>query len=74
VDLLDQLTLPQKPAERSPRLCPPACAVPGGARKTFSPAAGRAALLWTETPDLMEISAPPLERGAGIYHLGVTAL
>jgi ATP-dependent helicase/nuclease subunit A len=34
----------------------------------------RAALLWTETPDLMEISAPALDAARASYHLGVTAL
>jgi ATP-dependent helicase/nuclease subunit A len=34
----------------------------------------RAALLWTETPELMEISAPGLEAELASYHLGVTAL
>ncbi|XIA65807.1 double-strand break repair helicase AddA [Bradyrhizobium sp. TZ2] len=34
----------------------------------------RAALLWTETPELMEISAPALEAELASYHLGVTAL
>ncbi|MGE9008250.1 double-strand break repair helicase AddA [Leptospira interrogans] len=34
----------------------------------------RAALLWTETPDLMEISAPALDAALASYHLGVTAL
>jgi ATP-dependent helicase/nuclease subunit A len=32
----------------------------------------RAALLWTETPDLMEISAPALDAALASYHLGVT--
>jgi len=34
----------------------------------------RAALLWTETPELMEIFAPDLEAELASYHLGVTAL
>ena len=34
----------------------------------------RAALLWTETPELMEISAPALDAELASYHLGVTAL
>ncbi|CAN7639846.1 double-strand break repair helicase AddA [Bradyrhizobium sp. LjRoot220] len=34
----------------------------------------RAALLWTETPDLMEIPAPALDAALASYHLGVTAL
>ncbi len=34
----------------------------------------RAALLWTETPELMEISAPALEAELASCHLGVTAL
>jgi ATP-dependent helicase/nuclease subunit A len=34
----------------------------------------RAALLWTETPDLMEISASALDAALASYHLGVTAL
>ncbi len=34
----------------------------------------RAALLWTETPELMEISAPALDAALASYHLGVTAL
>jgi ATP-dependent helicase/nuclease subunit A len=34
----------------------------------------RAALLWTETPEFMEISAPALEAELASYHLGVTAL
>jgi ATP-dependent helicase/nuclease subunit A len=34
----------------------------------------RAALLWTETTELMEISAPALEAELASYHLGVTAL
>ncbi|MBR1210459.1 double-strand break repair helicase AddA [Bradyrhizobium sp. JYMT SZCCT0180] len=34
----------------------------------------RAALLWTETPDLMEISAPALDAALASYHVGVTAL
>ena len=34
----------------------------------------RAALLWTETPELMEISAPALEAELASYHLGVTVL
>ena len=34
----------------------------------------RAALLWTETPELMEISAPALEAELASYHLGVTEL
>ena len=34
----------------------------------------RAALLWTETPDLMEISASALDAALASDHLGVTAL
>jgi ATP-dependent helicase/nuclease subunit A len=34
----------------------------------------RAALLWTETPELMEISAPALDAALASFHLGVTAL
>lgn len=34
----------------------------------------RAALLWTETPEFMEISAPALEAELAFYHLGVTVL
>ena len=34
----------------------------------------RAALLWTETPELMEISTPALDAALASYHLGVTAL
>jgi ATP-dependent helicase/nuclease subunit A len=34
----------------------------------------RAALLWTETPELMEISVPALDAARASYHLGVTAL
>jgi ATP-dependent helicase/nuclease subunit A len=34
----------------------------------------RAALLWTEIPELMEISAPILEAELASHHLGVTAL
>jgi ATP-dependent helicase/nuclease subunit A len=34
----------------------------------------RAALLWTETPELMEISAPALDTELASYHLGVTVL
>lgn len=34
----------------------------------------RVALLWTETPELMEISAPALDAALASYHLGVTAL
>jgi ATP-dependent helicase/nuclease subunit A len=34
----------------------------------------RAALLWTERPELMEISAPALDAALASYHLGVTAL
>jgi len=34
----------------------------------------RTALLWTEIPELMEISAPALEAELASYHLGVTAL
>ncbi len=34
----------------------------------------RAALLWTETPEFMEISASALEAELASYHLGVTAL
>jgi ATP-dependent helicase/nuclease subunit A len=34
----------------------------------------RAALLWTETPELMEISAPALDAALASYHLGVSAL
>ena len=34
----------------------------------------RAALLWTETPELMEISAPALDAELASHHLGVTAL
>ncbi len=34
----------------------------------------RAALLWTETPEFMEISAPALEAELASYHLGVTVL
>jgi ATP-dependent helicase/nuclease subunit A len=34
----------------------------------------RAALLWTETPELMEISAPALDGALAAHHLGVTKL
>jgi ATP-dependent helicase/nuclease subunit A len=34
----------------------------------------RAALLWTETPELMEISASALDAALASYHLGVSAL
>jgi ATP-dependent helicase/nuclease subunit A len=34
----------------------------------------RAALLWTESPDLMEISAPALDTELASHHLGVTKL
>ena len=34
----------------------------------------RAALLWTETPELMEISAPALNAALASYHVGVTEL
>ena len=34
----------------------------------------RAALLWTETPELMEISAPALDAALASYHVGVTEL
>jgi ATP-dependent helicase/nuclease subunit A len=34
----------------------------------------RAALLWTETADLMEISAPALDAALASYHVGVTEL
>jgi ATP-dependent helicase/nuclease subunit A len=34
----------------------------------------RTALLWTEIPELMEISAPILEAELASHHLGVTAL
>ena len=34
----------------------------------------RAALLWTETPELMEISAPALDAELASYHLGVSVL
>ncbi|MEO6840091.1 MAG: double-strand break repair helicase AddA [Bradyrhizobium sp.] len=34
----------------------------------------RAALLWTETPELMEISAPALDAALASYHVGVSAL
>jgi len=34
----------------------------------------RAALLWTETPELMEISTPALDAALASLHLGVTAL
>ncbi len=34
----------------------------------------RAALLWTETPELMEISAPALDAALASYHVGVTKL
>jgi ATP-dependent helicase/nuclease subunit A len=34
----------------------------------------RAALLWTETPELMEISAPALDTELASYHAGVTEL
>ena len=34
----------------------------------------RAALLWTETLELMEISAPALDAALASFHLGVTAL
>ncbi len=34
----------------------------------------RAALLWTETPELMEISAPALDAALASYHVGVSEL
>ena len=59
---------PAEPAAEAPAgLCPPARAVPGGAAASFIPRLPvRAALLWTETPELMEISAPALDAAAGI--------
>ena len=42
--------------------------------KLYPQRAVRAALLWTETADLMEISAPALDAALASYHLGVTAL
>ena len=43
-------------------------------RKLYPQLPVRAALLWTETPELMEISAPALDAELASYHLGVTAL
>lgn len=43
-------------------------------RKLYPQLPVRAALLWTETPELMEISAPALDTELASYHLGVTAL
>ena len=43
-------------------------------RKLYPQRPVRAALLWTETPELMEISAPALDAAARIHHLGVTKL
>jgi ATP-dependent helicase/nuclease subunit A len=34
----------------------------------------RAALLWTETAEFMEISAPALDAALASYHVGVTEL
>jgi ATP-dependent helicase/nuclease subunit A len=42
--------------------------------KLYPARAIRAALLWTETADLMEISAPALDAALGSLHLGVTKL
>jgi ATP-dependent helicase/nuclease subunit A len=43
-------------------------------RKLYPQRPVRAALLWTETTELMEISDPALEAELASYHLGVTAL
>jgi ATP-dependent helicase/nuclease subunit A len=43
-------------------------------RKLYPQLPVRVALLWTETPELMEISAPALDTELASYHLGVTAL
>jgi ATP-dependent helicase/nuclease subunit A len=43
-------------------------------RKLYPHRAVRAALLWTETPELMEISAPALDAGLASDHVGVTKL
>jgi ATP-dependent helicase/nuclease subunit A len=43
-------------------------------RKLYPQRPVRTALLWTETPELMEISDPALEAELASYHLGVTAL
>jgi ATP-dependent helicase/nuclease subunit A len=43
-------------------------------RKLYPQLPVRAALLWTETPELMEISAPALDTELASYHVGVTAL
>src|SRR5262249_44430180 len=42
--------------------------------KLYPQKAVRAALLWTETPELMEISASALDAALASYHLGVSAL
>jgi ATP-dependent helicase/nuclease subunit A len=42
--------------------------------KLYPGRAVRAALLWTETPELMEISAPALDAALAVHHLGVTEL
>jgi ATP-dependent helicase/nuclease subunit A len=43
-------------------------------RKLYPQLPVRAALLWTETPELMEISPPALDTELASYHLGVTVL
>ena len=56
-------------------LSPAARAVPRGARAALSPAKPvRAALLWTEAPEMMEISSAALDAGAGTHHVGVSVL
>ncbi len=42
--------------------------------KLYPGRAIRAALLWTETPELMEISAPALDTELASYHAGMTEL
>ena len=47
-------------------LCPPARALPRGAVRLYPGRPVRAALVWTDTPDLMEIPAAELDAALGI--------
>ena len=47
---------------RTPAYVAPACALPRRARQLYPDKTVRAALIWTDVPDLMEISAAALDR------------
>ena len=57
---------PREPRRGAPGLRPPARPLSGGAQRLYPQRPVRAALLWTETPDLMEISTPALDAGHAI--------